>query len=687
MSTNGVNWEQRTSGLSGLGLPCTVVAHNGTAFILRPLAKVHRTTNQGQTWTALNSHPGTAAGYLYYHRGRLLFQAQGSITPEDGVYYSDDMGNTWNFNTGLKGDSIDITGDGNLLFASGYFGYLGTDGFKFSATDGLTWDRLPTNGLPSSFLASRIVRQGNYLFTHMPQNQKLYRLNLTGMDFTPSTQIARQPAATINRLAGQPLTVDVLAGGSHLTYQWRRNGVDLTGATNAVYSVAAATTNDSGAYTVVVSGARGVVTSAVANVTVVLREEGRTDVTYPSLNVGGQLQILPNGELLVFNNNRFYRYNSEGVLITNRTVNGVTTFSGLTLLDSSNRVLLVSGSPSRLWRINSETLANDHGFNQMTANSTIRTVVEWPGRGYLVGGDFTTVTNAGIATNAVPYMVLINYAGVVDTSFPGTNAPDASVYSIVLDGSTNIYVMGTFTRWGNEFLFSPYNYLVKVGTNGVRDVNFNRPNVLASANAFLRLLAPGHVLGLPAGAGAAPVVFLPDGSLDSTFNRSNLTFGGSGGGRWFVPWQLAKATNCTWRVLSIVMAVRLSRGTSDFCPMDNQTPLFTRAPAPVTSPAWLMTHGAICITPPAPAGPSDCSPVSRPLPHRRDMPSGWPNLAWRKIFNLPGPMLMGTAFRIFLNFTLAATLAMRSRAASLRWSKFWSKGRSIPRSPLCAKKV
>ena len=69
-------------------------------------------------------------------------------------------------------------------------------------------------------------------------------------------------------LAGSTATFTVSAVGSPtLTYQWRRNGVDLAGANDATLVIANAQSANAGNYTVAVSNAFGAVTSVVASLT------------------------------------------------------------------------------------------------------------------------------------------------------------------------------------------------------------------------------------------------------------------------------------------------------------------------------------------------------------------------------------------------------------------------------------
>ena len=100
---------------------------------------------------------------------------------------------------------------------------------------------------------------------------------------------AQSAAATL--AVGGNTTLGVSVGGSRpLTYQWRRDGVPILGATSASFALANAQTFDGGLYTVVVTNAIGSVTSAAARLSVIPRV-----VAYSA-----RLQIDPDGAVAVF---------------------------------------------------------------------------------------------------------------------------------------------------------------------------------------------------------------------------------------------------------------------------------------------------------------------------------------------------------------------------------------------------
>ena len=90
--------------------------------------------------------------------------------------------------------------------------------------------------------------------------------------------------------AGQTATFTVVATGTApLSYQWQKNGVNISGATAASYTTPATTTSESGSrFAVVVKNTVGTVTSAAATLTVNAARVAGIQVSSSSINLGNE---------------------------------------------------------------------------------------------------------------------------------------------------------------------------------------------------------------------------------------------------------------------------------------------------------------------------------------------------------------------------------------------------------------
>ena len=92
---------------------------------------------------------------------------------------------------------------------------------------------------------------------------------LYAFEFGPSAPIITSQPVSQSVYLGSPVSFSVSASGAGLNFQWRLDSTNISGATNATYSLACATTNDAGNYAVIVSNAGGSVTSSNAVLTVI----------------------------------------------------------------------------------------------------------------------------------------------------------------------------------------------------------------------------------------------------------------------------------------------------------------------------------------------------------------------------------------------------------------------------------
>jgi len=116
-------------------------------------------------------------------------------------------------------------------------------------------------------------------------------------------KILQQPADR-EAFVTQPATFAVAAeGASPLTFQWRKNGADIPGATGATYTTPATTDDDAGnKYSVVVSNGKGSATSNEATLTI---KPAAAIVTQPAsqtvaLGATAAFTVVGSGELLSY---------------------------------------------------------------------------------------------------------------------------------------------------------------------------------------------------------------------------------------------------------------------------------------------------------------------------------------------------------------------------------------------------
>ena len=80
--------------------------------------------------------------------------------------------------------------------------------------------------------------------------------NPVALTVNPITVITTQPIA-VTQCAGTNATFTVVATGTTLTYQWRKDGIDISGATGSSYTINNINAGNAGSYTVRVRGACG----------------------------------------------------------------------------------------------------------------------------------------------------------------------------------------------------------------------------------------------------------------------------------------------------------------------------------------------------------------------------------------------------------------------------------------------
>jgi glucose/arabinose dehydrogenase len=143
----------------------------------------------------------------------------------------------------------------------------------------------PSNGSVTGFATNinapvdLLVSPDGSLYYLAYNSGQLFRVQYTA---NQPPQIVTHPGSqTI--AAGQPVTFTVSASGSApLSYQWQRNGANISGATSTSYTISSVATSDNGAqFRCVVSNAFGSATSNAATLTVTSNTAPAANITSP----------------------------------------------------------------------------------------------------------------------------------------------------------------------------------------------------------------------------------------------------------------------------------------------------------------------------------------------------------------------------------------------------------------------
>ncbi|MCX8516809.1 MAG: DUF1566 domain-containing protein [Rhodoferax sp.] len=147
------------------------------------------------------------------------------------------------------------------------------------------------------------------------------RLGVTNVPVAPA--IGKQPENQ-SVVTGASASFSVTAAGTSPSYQWKKNGSDISGAISSTYTMLATSLEDNGAlFTVVVSNTAGTVTS----------NEGRLAVSPPAPTIGTQpaAQTVAPGKTATFSvtasgtGELHYQWRKYGANIDGATLNSYTT--------------------------------------------------------------------------------------------------------------------------------------------------------------------------------------------------------------------------------------------------------------------------------------------------------------------------------------------------------------------------
>jgi hypothetical protein len=280
---------------------------------------------------------------------------------------------------------------------------------------------------------------GSVSFTSA-QLSTAFTVPMTGAGAAVAPSVTSQPISQ-SILTGQTATFSVTASGTApLSYQWKKNGVAITGATSASYTTPAETNADSGAqFSAAVSNSAGTATSNNAVLTVTTNPVGPSITTQPSnqtifANLTATFSVLANGTSPLS-----YQWRKNGVAIPGATSTSYTTPAETTSDSGSLFSVVVSNSvgsvtsnnasltvnpdpvaPSITGQPASQTItAGQTATFSVTASGTAPLSYQWQKNGAAIGGatssSYTTPAEI-MADNGAQFSVVVSNSAGTATS-------------------------------------------------------------------------------------------------------------------------------------------------------------------------------------------------------------------------------------------------------------------------------
>ena len=261
------------------------------------------------------------------------------------------------------------------------------------------------------------------------------RLSGTGVQATTlAPAITTQPTSQAV-MAGQTATFRVAAtGGTPMTYQWKKNGAALSGATSSSYTTAATTTSDNAAqFIVTASDSAGSATSTTATLTV------NSAVVAPAITAQPTSQTVIAGRTATFTvaatgtSPMTYQWMKNGAAISGATSSSYTT-AATTTSDNASQFTVVANNSAGSATSTAATLT-------VNAAAVAPAITTQPTSQAVTAGQTATFTVAATGTSPMTYQWMKNGAaisGATSSSYttPATTTSDnAAKFTVVANNS------------------------------------------------------------------------------------------------------------------------------------------------------------------------------------------------------------------------------------------------------------
>jgi hypothetical protein len=245
---------------------------------------------------------------------------------------------------------------------------------------------------------------------------------------TPATSITTEPISASACLGTSQSFTVVAVGTGTLTYQWRKNGVNITGnasAQTATLTLSGITSGDADNYSVLVTGSCGTATSNTVTLSIspatVISTQPLTQTSCAGSNVTFSVTATGSGTIS-------YQWRKNGTAISGAT-SASYAINNISASDAANYSVLVTAGCGAL--TSSNALLTVNAATVITTQPTALTVCQ---------GSVANFAVAGTGTGTLTYQWLFNgspISGATSSTYSDNNAQlaDAGNYSVIITGS------------------------------------------------------------------------------------------------------------------------------------------------------------------------------------------------------------------------------------------------------------
>ena len=255
--------------------PTTSIINNG--FESGTTSWMFYTSGTGTFSIASPGYEGNnAASLAFSSSGTNIQLYQNGITLEPNTLYRLSF-------TAYSTTGHDVTV--NMVRAPVYLDY----GLSYTANLGTNWQTFTTEFTTKGFTST--VNDGRLQFwlTPFAAAGDTYYIDNVRLEKVQAPVIVTQ-ASNQNVEVGQSATFSVEATGNALSYQWQKNGVNVTGANNVTYTTPATALSDNGAlFRIMIGNSAGSVTSNEASLIVSLASPSINLIGNPGFESGNAL--------------------------------------------------------------------------------------------------------------------------------------------------------------------------------------------------------------------------------------------------------------------------------------------------------------------------------------------------------------------------------------------------------------